>query len=303
MKNTDDDGGAGYDYFPYTDGLYYWNEDMNTINYQYKWTNIDGIMTYEGIPDTVNFPIITQVRDINGNDTIDLPDNGTQLSIGAYYCSMSSQPNAIVKSDGEIDLYYSSIVEGTDGVIGAEHKAFRNIFTIKHFIGTPDWTTPIRYFVSNFIEEVYPCVSPKPIKNNICLRSIIWYQADNYPGISQQPIIGNLHPIVENSIYYAEEPYVDGCDIGINEISDIKNEPIIYPNPAKDKITVSIKEKQSIAGLNLSIYNIQGQLLLQQNITQNKSEIAISQLLQGIYIAKIRMSDGSYRQKKFVVVK
>jgi len=77
----------------------------------------------------------------------------------------------------------------------------------------------------------------------------------------------------------------------------------ITPNPAKDYLTINLQNNKNYSGLALSIYNIQGQILLQHKLKQNNSEIDISQLREGIYIAKIRMSDGSFRQGKFVVVR
>jgi len=98
------------------------------------------------------------------------------------------------------------------------------------------------------------------------------------------------------------------CTIGIfddivginkdNTITDIT----LYPNPAKDKITIKTDTKE-IVGAVVSIYGVQGQLLLQQTLKQNNTQIDISQFPQGVYIAKIKLSDGSFVQKKFVVLK
>jgi hypothetical protein len=77
----------------------------------------------------------------------------------------------------------------------------------------------------------------------------------------------------------------------------------IYPNPASDNITINLTGLKNLSGLCLNIYNIQGQLLLQQTLNQNNTEIDISQLEQGVYVAKIKLDDGSVLQEKFVVVK
>jgi len=77
----------------------------------------------------------------------------------------------------------------------------------------------------------------------------------------------------------------------------------LYPNPAQDKITINLQGLQDLAGLNLQIYNIQGQLLIQQALQQDNTEIDITQLMQGVYVAKIKLGDGSIVQKKFIVIK
>ena len=80
-------------------------------------------------------------------------------------------------------------------------------------------------------------------------------------------------------------------------------EVMITPNPAKDKIVINLQNTKNGNDLALFIYNLQGQLLLHQDLKQNNSEIDISQLGSGVYIAKIKLDDGSYKQEKFVVVK
>jgi len=77
----------------------------------------------------------------------------------------------------------------------------------------------------------------------------------------------------------------------------------VFPNPAKDKSNISLQGFKTLSGLTLSIYNIQGQLLLQQTLQNNNLEIDISGLEAGVYIAKIKLSDGSFVQERFVVIK
>jgi len=90
--------------------------------------------------------------------------------------------------------------------------------------------------------------------------------------------------------------------VGINKDNTI-NDFNLYPNPTKDKITINLRGLQDLAGLNLQIYNIQGQLLIQQALKQDNTEIDITQLMQGVYVAKIKLGDGSIVQKKFIVIK
>jgi hypothetical protein len=98
------------------------------------------------------------------------------------------------------------------------------------------------------------------------------------------------------------EPNCDGVNI-VEPMVKNNGELKIYPNPAQDKISINLPVFENLAGLQLNIYNIQGQMLLQQNLIQNNTEIDISQLEQGIYVAKIRLEDGEVWQEKFVVVR
>ena len=58
----------------------------------------------------------------------------------------------------------------------------------------------------------------------------------------------------------------------------------LYPNPASEKVTlVSDITEHSI----ISIYNLQGQLLMQQQVQQGKTDIDISELAKGVYILRL----------------
>jgi len=89
-----------------------------------------------------------------------------------------------------------------------------------------------------------------------------------------------------------------GCTTttGISEkISN--NNFIVYPNPANNNITietVTTGKDQTI-----SIYNIQGELLLNQLTQQTKTEFNISGFARGIYVIKVKTEKG-VSVKKFL---
>ena len=82
--------------------------------------------------------------------------------------------------------------------------------------------------------------------------------------------------------------------IGISENSKNDTAPLIiaYPNPANDLITIT---ENPVAMHNpvLSIYSIEGQLLLQQFSTQGKTELDISGLARGIYLIKMTCTENA----------
>ncbi|MFH0867511.1 MAG: right-handed parallel beta-helix repeat-containing protein [Bacteroidota bacterium] len=81
---------------------------------------------------------------------------------------------------------------------------------------------------------------------------------------------------------------------GNNEIS-INNAFYIYPNPASDIITIEspIINKSDM----VSICNIQGQILLQQSMQQEKMEIDIRTLAKGLYFLRVENKDGIILKK------
>ena len=73
----------------------------------------------------------------------------------------------------------------------------------------------------------------------------------------------------------------------------------VYPNPAKNAIIVSIPFVSNES--TLIIYNIVGQELLKQQITDIKTRIDISNLTSGIYFVRVKTENGM-REKKIIKV-
>ncbi|OQA01230.1 MAG: hypothetical protein BWY70_00455 [Bacteroidetes bacterium ADurb.Bin408] len=65
----------------------------------------------------------------------------------------------------------------------------------------------------------------------------------------------------------------------------------VFPNPASIAITINLQQHIPPQNTTLSIFSITGQLLLQQPLTNTKTEINISQLAKGIYILKLNSDD------------
>ena len=78
--------------------------------------------------------------------------------------------------------------------------------------------------------------------------------------------------------------------IGCTATGITENNPstdfIIYPNPSSDKIMVEniSSDREAV----FSIYNIQGQLLFQKLLQQQKTEINVSDFARGMYVVKIQ---------------
>jgi len=88
-----------------------------------------------------------------------------------------------------------------------------------------------------------------------------------------------------------------GSYVGVNDHPQTANTLNIYPNPASDKITIEIPEisHQSY----LSIYNLSGQELFEQNISQAKTVIDISTLPAGIIFIKV-LGDKTVQTGKII---
>jgi hypothetical protein len=76
----------------------------------------------------------------------------------------------------------------------------------------------------------------------------------------------------------------------INEIENIHTNPgrlSVRPNPAMDKISVAYANFNGKEGGIISIYNIQGESVLEQQLLSENSEVDVSRFAKGIYILEI----------------
>jgi hypothetical protein len=82
--------------------------------------------------------------------------------------------------------------------------------------------------------------------------------------------------------------------IGINEIN--KAQLTIYPNPAKNYITVESNQSGT-----LSLYDASGKLVLQQNIENGNNRIQVSSFDMGVYFVHVVLEDGSKTINKLLI--
>lgn len=122
----------------------------------------------------------------------------------------------------------------------------------------------------------------------------VYMSADN--GINWIPInngLTNIHVVelvISNDTLFAGTGggvwKLSLSGAGINGTLNNESNIVVYPNPAKDKLTFESLQKSSI-----EIYNIQGRRILQQPIQQGKTDIDISSLAKGVYILKHYSND------------
>jgi len=100
-------------------------------------------------------------------------------------------------------------------------------------------------------------------------------------------------------------PYIGGKQHGFsircirnssNQVDEKSNGELIkiFPNPAKDKITILSQAEQNRY---LHIYNLFGETVLQKKLISNNEIINISYLPKGLYIIKIKISNETYLRK------
>lgn len=275
--------GQGLSYFPYTDGLMYWNENMGAAA-----------------------PVmIAAVQDINSNGQLDVYVDGTgaTLGFGQYFRSLSSFPNAGIDAAGNIYVAYASIYEGNaENGAPADGKSYFHTYVIGSNDGGTTWTsTPVDVAdpmgALDYIEGVYPAMA-KDVDNSIHLI----YQEDNSPGHGVSTATSPDPQSGPANIVYVNLPTAD-VFVGVNENEQTNASINVYPNPTSDVVNVSITTKVK-ANAVVSVYNVVGQKINEfgNNLIAGTHTLSIntSSYDKGIYFITANIEGKLYTQKVII---
>jgi hypothetical protein len=185
-----------YSWYPYTDGLLYWNENMAPLDSALL--NNDSLLYSSG-----NY--ITGMLDYTGNDTIDFPFVGVnQFPFGNYYLSLTSMPQ-IIMDNNDIYVTYSSLREDkTNPGANPYEQLYRHLYAVRSGNLGNLWGTPVD-LTGDVIHDYDECIFGSLSYSSDSKLHIV-YMADNEPGLADR---GDLDPYNDNYIYYLNVPKSD----------------------------------------------------------------------------------------------
>ncbi len=179
--------GSAASWFPFVDGIAYWNENLPT------WTGgTQHEQEYCLDPTTLEEQgsLIGWMQDVNGNGQLDLVGTATSI-FGLYYLSPSSMPQLAIDDNNMLYMMYSGITETFDN--GTQQ--YRHIWGRGSDDGGQTWKE-FKDFTGDVLhaydECVFPVIAAKTDVNVHCI-----YQGDNEPGLS---VRGDLDPAGDNYI-------------------------------------------------------------------------------------------------------
>ena len=229
---------AGSSYFPSTNGLMYWNENIGANTSGGTWAGASSWDYDNGL-------YIAQSEDIDQSGTLDILEGGN------YGSGLTTMPNMGVDANGVIFISYSSVVENvTNG------QNFRHIYITKSTDGGATWYSSVDVTPQDDWNGMLECVygSMSPVVNE---KIRIVYQQDFEPGTT----LGADADMVDyNAIVYLE---IDTVGLFDNTSTDIKEFDNINKSDSKKIFDILGREwKSDFADLPKGIYIIDGKKIL-----------------------------------------
>lgn len=282
------EGATAASWYPWVDGLAYWNSDMPT------WTGGDQV--YALNPDLLweSGNLIGFMSDLNGNGTLDFV--GFEIAnLGLYYLSPTSMPQLVVDQWGDVFVVYSSVTETFDN--GAQQ--FRHLWYTQSLDGGTTWDEQ-QHLSGDIIHILDETVFPSIAREEGAFRDKLHviYQADPEPGLA---VRGDEDTPAENLIYYLE---IEKTTIGVENNALNVSEMVVssaYPNPfsKSTSLDVTIGAKANISA---EIYSITGQKVMEKSYGQYPAgkfrlNIDASDLQSGMYLIKVKAGEQSKTER------
>lgn len=275
-----------FSYWPYTDGLVYWNSTQPTI-----------VPSSDFYADTL-LNKVGYMIDVNGDDSLSF----NTVPSGSYpwgdysFTSLSSMPSAAVGDDGAIYCTFSSLVEGTDMGDG---RGYRNIYAVKSTDHGNNWSLPVNITIGDYSECTFGSLN-----RNVDSDLYMVYQESDDPGIFVVPSSDNPHPQLLTRINFVKisndlANNVSVNDIPQNSISVSQN----YPNPFSRSTSIDITLNKATL-VDIEVTNLLGQRVnsFSKQLTSGTHTVSINadNMKTGIYFYTVKTGISAVSHKMIV---
>jgi len=276
--SADGAGGGTSSYYPYTNGLLYWNENLPAM---------DSASVGHDIMDvSLVSPqyLLGEVQE-HGTDTI--------IGVATYQASLTSMPQlAFDHTNKLLYAFYSGVSLG----FATEEFNFRHVWYRFSDDYGQTWS-PYADLTGDVFHIFSECVFPS-VAGNVSDKVHILYQSDNAPGINQR-FTG--HGVVDNNMVYLTQ----NISVGINENpANIISLEQISPNPANTIAHVLLNVDKAV-NVQVSLVNMIGQEVY-TNIEQltfagaHNLKIDVSNYEAGIYFVKVKAGNNVVTKKLMI---
>lgn len=273
---------AGTYWFPFTDGVLYWNETMPTL---------PEMMDPEQLEEDGN--IIGWVP-----DTMIYYNASEQLA--HYYNSLSSFPTMSFDADGNVYAFWSSVMN----LLDPDNYMLRHIMRRSYNVAASAWQEEITDVTADFLYTWSECVYPSAAPMTTADKAHVVFMADDYGGVKLKGDNGAQGQTVttnNNIIYITSPTYVGVDEPGTRSSFAVEQN---YPNPVEG--TTSVKVTLSKPGaLSLVVSSMVGQRVMEiskGNVSAGNHQITFdcSNLPAGVYFYTVKVGKESSTMKMVV---
>jgi hypothetical protein len=87
----------------------------------------------------------------------------------------------------------------------------------------------------------------------------------------------------------------------VNEVVNVSGLLGLYPNPAKENVTVSMDKGQAVIS-QVNLFDITGKLVLTQNaVSAHEVVLNTENLTKGIYLVNVKLANGASATKRLAI--
>lgn len=279
--------GTSYNYYPFVDGVGYWNEDMETFSNDLHALDPFGHEDSELVED---YNLIGWTQDVNGNGELDFITFDVELFQSYRELGVSTMPTIAVDDYGRVVVAFSSTTETYDNTVcNYKHIWVRTRDLSETWGDFEDIDVEVNHI---FDECIYPVIG-----QNINGSAYILYQADYDPGTA----LDEDHGYLENRMIVANYD----LNVGINEAEfNAASVSQNYPNPFENTSVVSVNLTKA-ANLSLEVFNLTGQKVYEvhngnSSAGTHKLTINAQDLSSGVYFYTVYAGNNTVTKKMIV---
>jgi len=281
------EAGTSYSYWPYTDGIVYWNEAMGPLP-QHP-TNPHKTLHADFLYD--NGHLIGWTQDVDGDGEVSIFELGLQVyrTLG-----LSTMPTITVDDMNQVFVIFSSITETFDDGTNYYKKLWAR--------SSPDggYTWGDFYHITDDIMHMFDeCIYPQ-LASTSDNYIYYFYNADETPGLA----LDDDHPYQINRKVFGQilKPELVGTNNKINVKTFVVNQN--YPNPVKDQ-TQFVLELDRASQVSVDVYNLMGQKVLDINkgrmgAGQHLIQMDMSNFAPGLYFYTVKAGNELVTRKMIV---
>ena len=273
-----DDGSQGKVYYPYTDGVVYWNEDMPMLDDSLNLDTLDA-----------HGQLLGYVVANTAGDSI--------MTIPYYGAGMTSYSNITIDENNNIFVVWSGVTVGNPSPEGFN---YRHLWTRGSTDGGQSWSNFLDLNEGLFFiyrEFVFPFMSKTTFNDKIQMI----YQSADVPGSAIQQ---TTNPVHDNTIEFRDVLKSDIVSTNDHKQNPNKISLNNYPNPFKGITTITMELPQG-GNVKIDVTNVSGQVVA--SIDKGKMNAGIHQvafdasaLAGGVYFYSVKVNGVSYTNRMIV---